>query len=138
MVQSLISQNPDIQKILAFEGGFEKLLNIVTQEGGVEGGIVAQESLTCVDGLLRFNASNQVPLVFHPFIRINCFTVSVELFSRIDTAVRNMLSPTFPVQFADKRSPPANIRVTILGSAETYECAFGYQYYGHAHRLESK
>lgn len=80
MVQSLISQNPDIQKILAFEGGFEKLLNIVTQEGGVEGGIVAQESLTCVDGLLRFNASNQVPLIFHPFNRLN-FTVSVELFS---------------------------------------------------------
>jgi hypothetical protein len=60
MVQSLISQNPDIQKVLAFEGGFEKLFNIVAKEGGIEGGPVAQEALTCVDGLLRFNASNQV------------------------------------------------------------------------------
>ncbi|KAF8588828.1 hypothetical protein K439DRAFT_1334276 [Ramaria rubella] len=59
MVQSLISQNAEIQKILAFEGAFEKLLNIVTSEGGVEGGIVVQDSLTNIDGLLRFNVSNQ-------------------------------------------------------------------------------
>jgi len=60
MVQSLISQSPDIQKILAFEGAFEKLFHTITQEGGVDGGVVAQEALTCVDGLLRFNTSNQV------------------------------------------------------------------------------
>ncbi|KIM82385.1 hypothetical protein PILCRDRAFT_820215 [Piloderma croceum F 1598] len=59
MVQSLISQSPDIQKILAFEGAFEKLFNTIEQEGGVEGGIVAHDALICVDGLLRFNASNQ-------------------------------------------------------------------------------
>jgi len=60
MVQALISQSPDIQKVLAFEGAFEKLFNIVTQEGGVDGGAVASSALTCVDGLLRFNTSNQV------------------------------------------------------------------------------
>ena len=38
MVQSLVYQSPDIQKILAFEGAFEKLFNIVQQEGGLEGG----------------------------------------------------------------------------------------------------
>lgn len=60
MVQSLISQSPDIQKILAFEGAFEKLFNTISQGGGVEGGIVAHDALVAVDGLLRFNASNQV------------------------------------------------------------------------------
>ena len=60
MVQALISQSPDIQKVLAFEGAFEKLFNTVTQEGGVDGGLVAQGALSCVDGLLRFNSSNQV------------------------------------------------------------------------------
>ncbi|KAJ3514491.1 hypothetical protein NLJ89_g2351 [Agrocybe chaxingu] len=48
-----------IAKVLAFEGAFEKLFNTVTQEGGVDGGAVAQGALTCVDGLLRFNSSNQ-------------------------------------------------------------------------------
>ncbi|TFK65559.1 hypothetical protein BDN72DRAFT_801006 [Pluteus cervinus] len=58
-VQALVSQSADIQKVLAFEGAFEKLFNIVTHEGGVEGGVVAQGALTCVDTLLRFNTSNQ-------------------------------------------------------------------------------
>jgi len=65
MVQALISSSPDIQKVLAFEGAFEKLFNTVTQEGGVDGGLVAQSALTCVDGLLRFNNSNQVRSDYH-------------------------------------------------------------------------
>ena len=60
MVQLLLSQSPDIQKILAFEGAFEKLFNIVTQEGGTEGGIMVHDALACVDSLLRYNTSNQV------------------------------------------------------------------------------
>ncbi|KAJ3864749.1 p115 like vesicle tethering protein [Lentinula novae-zelandiae] len=59
MVQLLVSQSADIQKVLAFEGAFEKLFNIIRGEGGVEGGAVAHEALLCVDGLLRFNSSNQ-------------------------------------------------------------------------------
>ena len=60
MVQRLLSQSPDIQKILAFEGAFEKLFNIISQEGGVEGGHMVHDSLLCVDSLLRYNTSNQV------------------------------------------------------------------------------
>ncbi|KAG7449889.1 uncharacterized protein BT62DRAFT_963415 [Guyanagaster necrorhizus] len=59
VVQALVSQSPDIQKILAFQGAFEKLFNIIRHEGGVDGGAVAQEALACVDVLLRFNSSNQ-------------------------------------------------------------------------------
>ncbi|KZT27112.1 hypothetical protein NEOLEDRAFT_1131101 [Neolentinus lepideus HHB14362 ss-1] len=59
MLQSLISQSPEIQKVLTFEGAFERLFNIITTEGGIDGGIVVQDALLCVDGLLRFNASNQ-------------------------------------------------------------------------------
>jgi intracellular protein transport protein USO1 len=60
LVQSLISQSPNIQKILAFEGAFERLFKIITQEGGIDGGVVAQGALRCVEGLLRHNPSNQV------------------------------------------------------------------------------
>ncbi|KIY69815.1 hypothetical protein CYLTODRAFT_372068 [Cylindrobasidium torrendii FP15055 ss-10] len=59
VVQSLITNSPDIQKILAFQGAFERLFNTIRQEGGVEGGAVAREALACVDALLRFNSSNQ-------------------------------------------------------------------------------
>lgn len=74
MVQSLVSQSPDIQKILAFEGAFEKLFNTIRQEGGVDGGIVAHDALTCVDVLLRFNASNQVG-IFHPLLIIHIHVI---------------------------------------------------------------
>ncbi|KAF9075502.1 p115 like vesicle tethering protein [Rhodocollybia butyracea] len=59
MVQALVSQSADIQKVLAFEGAFEKLFNIVKNEGGIEGGAVSHQALQCVDALLRFNSSNQ-------------------------------------------------------------------------------
>ncbi|KAG2360553.1 p115 like vesicle tethering protein, partial [Suillus spraguei] len=59
MIQMLISQSPDIQKVLAFEGAFEKLFNTVTHEGGLEGGVISQDALRCVDSLLRYNSSNQ-------------------------------------------------------------------------------
>ena len=59
LIQSLISQSPDIQKLFTFEGAFEKLFAIIRSENGVEGGLIVQECLTCVDGLLRMNVSNQ-------------------------------------------------------------------------------
>jgi hypothetical protein len=58
LIQALISHSPDIQKILAFEGVFEKLFKIIISEGGMDGGVVVQEALACIDSLLRFNSSN--------------------------------------------------------------------------------
>jgi len=74
MLQALISQSPDIQKVLAFEGAFERLFNIVSQEGGVDGGIAAQGALSCVDSLLRFNTANQV---FHSVFVSSSFLVLI-------------------------------------------------------------
>ncbi|GAA5832882.1 hypothetical protein JCM11251_000516 [Rhodosporidiobolus azoricus] len=57
---ALATQNADIQKLLAFEGAFDKLFGIVRSEGGIgSGGIVVQDCLAAVGGLLRYNISNQ-------------------------------------------------------------------------------
>ncbi|GAA6001670.1 hypothetical protein JCM10207_002257 [Rhodosporidiobolus poonsookiae] len=57
---ALTTQNADIQKLLAFEGAFDKLFTIVRNEGGIgSGGIVVQDCLAAVGGLLRWNVSNQ-------------------------------------------------------------------------------
>ena len=58
VVQSLISQSPEIQKILAFEGAFERLFTIVTSEGGIEGGVVVHDALACIDGLLKIGRAH--------------------------------------------------------------------------------
>ncbi len=60
MLPSLLAGNADLQKIVAFGSAFEKLLGIVEREGGIEGGIVVQDVLVAIGGLLRFNVSNQV------------------------------------------------------------------------------
>lgn len=56
----MLAGNADLQKIVAFSGAFERLIEIIDAEGGIDGGIVVQDALTAVGSLLRFNVSNQV------------------------------------------------------------------------------
>lgn len=60
LLPAMLAGNADLQKIVAFSGAFEKVFDIVSQEGGVDGGIVVQDALSVLGSLLRFNASNQV------------------------------------------------------------------------------
>ncbi|UZJ56057.1 hypothetical protein CBS101457_005377 [Exobasidium rhododendri] len=74
----LVSNNADIQKLVAFEGAFEKLIDVVAVEGRIEGGVVVQDALEALVALLRYNVSNQnyfretlsvpllAPLLFYP------------------------------------------------------------------------
>lgn len=57
---SLTESNADLQKIVAFENAFERLLAIIDEEGAVMGGIIVQDCLQLVQNLLRYNVSNQV------------------------------------------------------------------------------
>ncbi|GAA94997.1 uncharacterized protein L969DRAFT_91217 [Mixia osmundae IAM 14324] len=60
LIISLSSTNADIQKIISFEGAFDKLFAIIDREGGIAaGGIVVQDCLAAIVGLLRYNVSNQ-------------------------------------------------------------------------------
>ncbi|KAK1312525.1 Golgin candidate 6 [Acorus calamus] len=52
----------EIQKIVVFEGAFEKIFSIIKEEGGSEGGVVVQDCLELLNNLLRNNASNQILL----------------------------------------------------------------------------
>ncbi len=58
----LTHQNPDIQKIIAFENAFERLLQIIEDEGGAEGDVIVQDCLELIQTLLKDNVSNQVHL----------------------------------------------------------------------------
>ena len=60
MLISLTENNADIQKIVAFENAFERLLEIIAEEGGLNGGIIVQDCLHLILNLLRYNVSNQV------------------------------------------------------------------------------
>lgn len=49
----------EIQKIAVFEGVFEKLFNIIIEEGGSDGGIVVQDCLDLLNNILRGSPANQ-------------------------------------------------------------------------------
>ena len=59
LLNAMARDKEDIQKLLAFEGAFERLLAIVRDEGGPEGGVVVQDCIELVNTLLRSCAPNQ-------------------------------------------------------------------------------
>ncbi|XP_041079287.1 general vesicular transport factor p115-like isoform X2 [Polyodon spathula] len=59
LLQHLTKGNAAIQKIVAFENAFERLLDIVTEEGNSDGGIVVEDCLLLLLNLLKNNSSNQ-------------------------------------------------------------------------------
>ncbi|KAK3413135.1 hypothetical protein EUGRSUZ_I01732 [Eucalyptus grandis] len=70
----LTREAEEIQKIVVFEGAFEKIFSIIKEEGGSEGGVVVQDCLELLNNILRHNASNQILLRetigFDPLISI--------------------------------------------------------------------
>lgn len=55
----LTKGNANIQKIVAFENAFDRIFDVITQEGNAEGGIVVEDCLLLMLNLLRGNISNQ-------------------------------------------------------------------------------
>uniref|UniRef100_UPI00398EDA2C general vesicular transport factor p115 isoform X4 n=1 Tax=Pristiophorus japonicus TaxID=55135 RepID=UPI00398EDA2C len=59
LLQQLTKANAAIQKIVAFENAFERLLDIITEEGMSDGGIVVEDCLLLLLNLMKNNSSNQ-------------------------------------------------------------------------------
>ena len=59
LVMELTRSNSQIQKIVAFENAFERLMSIVHDEGLSDGSIIVQDCITVMHNLLNNNASNQ-------------------------------------------------------------------------------
>ncbi|KAL2320175.1 hypothetical protein Fmac_029144 [Flemingia macrophylla] len=62
LLTHLTREAEEIQKIVVFEGAFEKIFSIIKEEGGSDGGVVVQDCLELLNNLLLHNASNQVLL----------------------------------------------------------------------------
>lgn len=58
----LTREAEEIQKIVVFEGAFEKIFTIMKEEGGSDGGVVVQDCLQLLNNILRNNTSNQTLL----------------------------------------------------------------------------
>ncbi|KAL9267964.1 Golgin putative 6-like protein [Drosera capensis] len=81
----LTREAEEIQKIVVFEGAFEKIFSIIKEEGGSDGGVVVQDCLELLKNILHKNASNQTLLRetmgFDPVISLLRFRGSAFRFS---------------------------------------------------------
>lgn len=59
LLMGLVNNNFNIQKLVAFENTFDRLFEIIAEEGGIRGSILVQDCLTLLTNLLLYNASNQ-------------------------------------------------------------------------------
>ncbi|KAI6646193.1 hypothetical protein LOD99_9400 [Oopsacas minuta] len=59
VLSGVCESNPQIQKLIAFESGFDRLLSIVETEGCLSGGVISQDCLHICISLLSSNSSNQ-------------------------------------------------------------------------------
>uniref|UniRef100_A0A2L2YBC6 Putative er-golgi vesicle-tethering protein n=1 Tax=Parasteatoda tepidariorum TaxID=114398 RepID=A0A2L2YBC6_PARTP len=59
LLEYLTKSNANIQKIVAFENGFDKLLRIISEEGYSDGGVIVGDCLRVMLTLLKNNTSNQ-------------------------------------------------------------------------------
>ncbi|QPG73441.1 hypothetical protein FOA43_000751 [Brettanomyces nanus] len=67
LLMSVAKDNFNIQKLVVFENTFDKLYQIITEEGGIEGNIIVQDCLSLIGNLLSFNSVNQ-----KYFLETNC------------------------------------------------------------------
>ncbi|CAF2519309.1 unnamed protein product [Rotaria sp. Silwood2] len=107
LLQILTRSNANIQKIVAFENGFERLFEILISEGGSDGGVIVEDCLSVLLNLLKNNPSNQSYFRESSFIRrlVDCFALNsigdkhwpkqketnINLFLQV---IRTLVSPT--------------------------------------------
>ncbi|SCU88823.1 LADA_0E12244g1_1 [Lachancea dasiensis] len=59
LLMAVANDSPHIQKLVAFDNIFERLFNIIQEEGGLRGSLVVSDCLSLIVNVLKYNTSNQ-------------------------------------------------------------------------------
>ncbi|GJQ79959.1 putative protein transporter [Trypoxylus dichotomus] len=108
----LTKSNANIQKIVAFENAFDRLFDVISQEGHTDGGIVVEDCLLIMLNLLKNNTSNinffkegsyvqkLAPMFILPknIEEIGWSPQKVSNFHCILQVIRTLVAPSNPVQ----------------------------------------
>lgn len=105
----LTRANANIQKIVAFENAFDRILEIISAEGFSDGGVVVEDCLSVLLNLLKSNASNQnffkegsyiqrlLPFLDIPF-DANWYPQKISNLQLMFRVIRTLISPSNPLQ----------------------------------------
>lgn len=91
LLAAVTSMDTELQTILAFEGGFDALFGVIAEEGGVNGGSIASESLTVILNMVRGNRATQ-----KLFLEMGCAKYLCPLFLAV------------PLTLDERRNPKRN------------------------------
>ncbi|KAI2804951.1 Vesicle-mediated ER to Golgi transport protein [Blomia tropicalis] len=106
----LTKSNSNIQKIVAFENAFDRILEIISNEGYSDGGMVVEDCLSILLNLLKMNTSNQNYFKegnyiqrLLPFLDIS-YDVDWNISNKVNNlllmfkVIRSLVSPSNPLQ----------------------------------------
>lgn len=105
----LTRANANIQKIVAFENAFDRILEIISAEGFSDGGVVVEDCLSVLLNLLKNNASNQnffkegsyiqrlLPFLEIPF-DATWYPQKINNLQLMFRVIRTLISPSNPLQ----------------------------------------
>ncbi|XP_071442563.1 general vesicular transport factor p115 [Hetaerina americana] len=108
----LAKGNANIQKIVAFENAFDRIFDVISEEGYADGGVVVEDCLKLLLTLLRNNISNQnffkegsyiirlVKMFDVPpdFPESGCSSEKVSIIHLLLQVVRTLVNPANPAQ----------------------------------------
>lgn len=117
LLMALVRDNFNIQKLVAFENTFDRLFEIIEEEGGIRGSILVQDCLTLLTNLLMYNASNQ-----KFFLETDCVPKLARLLaepidsSSDESTVDDPLFSAAPIVWTEQRLQNMSIALEICKS----------------------
>lgn len=103
LLSRLASRNTQIQRMIAFSGGMERLLEIISEEAYSDGGIIVEDCIQLLLNLIRSNSSNQ-----------NYFR---------ETSLVPRLSPFFEFSAESGEWTPQKVRKSKKSIVRNHQCA---------------
>ncbi|CAL8071660.1 unnamed protein product [Calicophoron daubneyi] len=129
LLLELTKSDVTIQKIVAFESTFERLLSIIQSEGFTEGGVVVEDCLRLLWQLLDGNAPNQILFKENNFIQRLLPLVEFRLHEDVDLqreqswSAQNVVNAQLSMQIIRTLVSPRNKnQVTRLCQSAIHDC----------------
>lgn len=143
LLNNLTKTNTNIQKIVAFESGFDRIMEIIDSEGSAaDGGIVVEDCFNLLLNLLKMNYSNQNFFKEANYVKMLCKYLDLTGTSPVSLAVDlgdSNSSSAWPVQKTKNVSLLLKlIRCLVAPNNQQMiinDCQKAFNHFGMLHRL---
>ncbi|GFU40406.1 general vesicular transport factor p115 [Trichonephila clavipes] len=123
LLEHLTKSNANIQKIVAFENGFDKLLSVISDEGYSDGGVIVGDCLRVMLTLLKNNTSNVTFFKEGSYIKHLTPFFDLQDSSERGWTQQKAMNTLIMLQIVRVLSSPNNPQqVTVAAQKDMYQC----------------